>query len=147
MDKRPFDGCGLDLLAFENADQSFFIETKCTFAQDPRDVWASAYRALAQTETLYASLAANPGDLSSQFLACHGYIVHFLNSVPHPEDRLLPAWLRARYPRGRPVNPADLEAFYRDNREPRYNSSVVLKIWDELRVYAIVVQLKPGPID
>jgi hypothetical protein len=146
MDKRPFDGCEMDLLAFEHAAPIFFIETKCSFAEDPRDVWAAALRALSQTDTLYTNLGANPGELADGFLACHAYIIHFLNSVPKPEDPLLPPWLRARYPQGDPVKPTELESFYRKNMSRRYHSSDVISVWTTPDVYAVVVKLNPGLI-
>lgn len=107
MDKE-FNEIPIDLLALERDSQApaaygvprFWMETKCTFAEDLADVDAATERVLAQIWRYAEKLRESPWqeeryfkdrkevarDFRNQLLGRPVYIVHFLNSMPTEED-------------------------------------------------------------
>lgn len=149
MDKRPFDGFELDLLAFDNCVPQFWIEAKSSFKDDWNDVTRSARKALRQAEARINSDALRPQN-------CDGYIVHFLTSLPDVATKI-PRFMMDAFDALRNTPPSnldqrayELETLYRAEAAVHYNSSESIRLWPVDRkfdptVFAVVVKLNQRP--
>lgn len=153
MDKE-FNRAPLDLLALEQSDVNagivepkFWVETKCSIAEDQGDVWKEAKKALNQTRDYADKLNNRTNPQHQAFATCDAYIVHFLTSPPSKDDKLLPPWVMKKFDRlrGPGVGPMTLESYYKYGLAERYDSSKVIPIRPDHRsVDAVVVKLRRG---
>ena len=146
MDKRPFNGFELDLLAFEDGRPKFWIEAKSSFKDDWNDVQKAEKKAVRQAADRVMSTALQERD-------CDGYIVHFLTSLPRPGTSLLPPFMMQVFNELREPQPSELasrarelEVIYQLDAGELYDSSEATRIWPaplglEPTVCAVVVKL------
>src|ERR1700733_10845742 len=148
---------GIDFLAFDRSKSQFWIETKCSFFEDPRDGERCARSALRQADETI-------GHLRDELAETDVYIVHFVNASPFRMRHLFPKFVIDKFPVGSKVNSnlvrdawnrvaADcrkehieyLEQIYASHRGKRwYQSSAIIPIANDPMVDAIVVKLMPA---
>jgi hypothetical protein len=157
---RPRIG-GIDFLALKQGHSQFWIETKCSFFEDPRDGERSARSALKQTD-------ATVGRLQAELTNADVYIVHFVNSSPFRRAHLFREFVLDKFPTGskrdssldqkewnrvvadrRKEHIEALEQIYVHHRGKRagrrYQSSAIIPISRNPLVDAIVVKLAHAP--
>jgi hypothetical protein len=135
---------GLDLLAFEHGEPAFWIETKCSFFEDPVDGRRNSHSAVRQTKATFARLVPELSD-------CPIYIVHFLNSIPPSnapsQSTLRPQFVLNKFKRLRnnaKMTPEALAEIYANRLGQRhFHSLEIVRISNKPIVDAVVVKLKP----
>jgi hypothetical protein len=120
MDKR-FNRKELDLLALEAAGPAFWVETKCSFREDPTEARISALDAIAKIRAARLALDEDSwpedppsGDMDLFRKAIRkrpAYIVHFLNSVPK-QNGAYPEFVIRKFPSKPPKDVEWLRSFY-----------------------------------
>jgi hypothetical protein len=125
----------LDLLALENREPRFWLETKCTFRQDQGRSQKVAYDALRQVEEIMEFL-------DPALSAVPGYIVHFLSSTPKDQDPRLPAWVLAKYAglKG-DIQPQAVEAIYTN---AGHRTHGVVRLSEAPVLDAVVIEIMPA---
>jgi hypothetical protein len=135
--------CGerIDLVAFQNANPVFWIETKSSFLDRLNNCCAAARDAMAQVGN-YLKRIDDP------LQGTPAYIVHFLGSLPNLEAGQLPVWATCRFealgpPAAKNIlleHAAVIEGLY--SKQPLYQSSRRVVIFDHgPTVLAIVVRV------
>ena len=152
-DKRPFNAFELDVIAFEAAIPHFWAELKCSFNQDNNDVRKSATKAVNQATVRRAGIPAAMFNVPGNII--HGYIVHFLTTLPAVHDPRLPPYILDLYQplRGQPIFSANqLEQSYELLLQHDYHSSTWCDVWVDnqnanLTVSAVIVKLVPNVLE
>ena len=148
MDERFGLPGGFDLVAFEDLEPRFWIETKCDFAADRARAERSARDALRQVDR-YTSHDSLPGDLRE----CPAYIVHFLCSLP--SEGQYPGWASGPFDKhrvsegdGRRLTGLELRSLYREidskNLKRIYRTKHLQIRFDTGKLDAVVVKMQKG---
>jgi hypothetical protein len=142
---------GLDLVALEDGEPRFWIETKCSFFEDEGNGLECASSALSQADRTADSLIA-------ELQRCPVYLVHFVNSIPdasHYPDFVSRKFARLRAGAGarrlrsgrtdaqmREAHLENLQMYYAAHRgERQYEASAVVDIYAPAILEGIIVKL------
>lgn len=135
-------GPAIDLVAFDNREPQFWVETKCTFAECGEAAKRTATEALLQAWEYRTNLA-------SQLEGHPGYILHFLSSVPQRTEFGLPLWVLQKFADlgTDRILPELLLEHYRIHANGQYATSAIERISVSPRplVDAVIIQLKELP--